>query len=54
MYSQHLSIGQLNSSRTLVALLDVSHVVLAGAMLGVLGVSSIQGILVAGQHRVEV
>lgn len=54
MYSQHLSVGQLNSSRTLVALLDVSHVVLAGAMLGMLRVCSIQGILVTGQHCVEI
>lgn len=54
MYSQHLGIGQLNSSWTLVALLNVGHVVLAGAVLGVLGVSPIQGVLVAGEHCVEV
>lgn len=51
---QHLSISQLNSSWTLVALLNVGQVVLAGAVLGVLGVSPIQGILVTGQHGVEV
>lgn len=54
MYSQHLSVGQLNSSRTLVALLNVGHVVLAGAMLGMLRLCTIQSILVAGQHCVEV
>lgn len=54
MCSQHLSVGQLNSSRTLVALLNVGHVVLAGAVLGVLGMSPIESVLVAGQDRVEV
>lgn len=51
---QHLSISQLNSSWTLVALLNVGQVILAGAVLGVLGVSPIQGILVTGQHSVKV
>lgn len=51
---KHLSISQLNSSWTMVALLNVGQVVLAGAALGVLGVSPIQGILVTGQHGVEV
>lgn len=51
---QHLSVGQLNGHRTLVALLDVGQVVLTGAVLGVLGVCPIQGVLVAGQHCVEV
>lgn len=50
----NLSIGQLNSSRTLVSLLDVNNVILAGAVLGVLGLGPIQGVLVTGQHRVEV
>lgn len=54
MLSQHLSISQLNSSRTLVALLNICHVILAGAVLGVLGVGPIQGVLVTGQHSVEV
>lgn len=54
VYPQHLSIGQLNSSWALVALLNVGHFVLAGAVLGVLGWGPIQGVLVAGQHRVEV
>lgn len=49
-----LSISQLNSSRTLVALFHVSQVILAGAMLRMLGVGSIQGILFTGQHCVEV
>lgn len=51
---QHLSVGQLNGHRTLVALLDVGQIVLTGAVLGVLGVRAVQGVLVAGQHRVEV
>lgn len=54
MHRQHLSVGQLNSRRTLVPLLHVSHVVLACAVLGMLGVGPVQGVLVAGQHRVEV
>lgn len=53
-YEQHLSVSQLNSSWTLVSLLDVGQVVLAGAVLGVLGVGPIQGILVTGEHCVEV
>lgn len=52
--TKHLSVGQLNSSWTLISLLNVGHVILAGAMLGMLGVGPIQGVLVAGQHRVEV
>lgn len=51
---QHLSVGQLNGHRTLVALFDVGQVILTGAVLGVLGVRPVQGVLVAGQHRVEV
>lgn len=50
-FQRHLSVGQLNRGRALVALLDVGHFVLAGA---VLGVRPIQGVLVAGQHCVEV
>lgn len=53
-YSQHLSIGQLNGSWAHVALLNVGHFILAGAMLGVLGVGPVQSVLVAGQHCVEV
>lgn len=49
--NQHLSISQLNSSWTLVALLNVGQVVLAGA---VLRVGPIQGVLVTGQHCVKV
>lgn len=54
MCSQHLGVSQLNSSGTLVPLLNVSHVVLAGAVLGVLRVCSIQGVLVTGEHGVKV
>lgn len=54
MCSQHLGVSQLNSSGTLVSLLNVSHVVLAGAVLGVLRVCSIQGVLVTGEHCVKV
>lgn len=50
----HLSVSQLDGSRTLVPLLDVHDVLLAGAVLGVLGMCAVQRVLVAGQHRVEV
>lgn len=47
----YLSVGQLDGSRTLVPLLHVHDVVLAGA---VLGVGPVQRVLVAGRDRVEV
>ena len=53
----YLCVCQLHGRRTLVPLLHVGHVVLAGAVLGVLGVlglGAVQSVLVAGQHRVEV